>query len=80
MGEKAMMDGEEYLKGRRAGVEDTYGGKRKGTAEKTIPDSNMHDADSGSRQKDLSAAAGSMYKKAVNNSGDNIGDRALFER
>ena len=76
----AQMSGEEYLKGRRAGVEGTEGQSRKGIAEKTIPDSNMHDADSGSRQKDLSSAAGSMYSKAVRNSGDSIGDKALMER
>lgn len=78
--QSAQMSGEEYVKGRRAGVEGTQGQSRRGVAEKTIPDSNMHDADSGSRQKDLSAAAGSMYSKAVGNRGDSIGDKALTER
>ncbi len=76
----AKMSGEEYVKGRRAGVEGTEGSSRKGVAEKTIPDSNMHDADSGSRQKDLSEAAKGMYSKAVGNRGDAIGDKALIER
>ena len=82
MGKKqaANMSGEAYLKGRKAGVEGTEGATRKGIAEKTIPDSNLHDADSGSRQADLSAATKSLYDKAVYNKGDAIGDRALTER
>jgi len=76
----AKMSGEEYVKGRRAGVEGTQGASRKGSAEKTIPDSDMHDADSGSRQSDLSAAAKGLYGKAVGNKGDAIGDKALTER
>ena len=79
--ESAKMGGEEYLKGRRAGVEETYGQSRNGKgAEKTIPDTDMGDCDSGSRQADLSKAASSMYTKAVNNRGDSIGDRAMFDR
>jgi hypothetical protein len=34
--ESANMKGEEYLEGRKAGVEGTHGAKRKGVAEKTL--------------------------------------------
>lgn len=78
--ESAVMRGEEYLKGRRAGVEGTHGQSRKGLAEKTVVSDGMHDSDSGSHQSDLSSAAGSMYSKAVMNRGDDIGDKALTER
>lgn len=77
----AKMSGEEYVKGRRAGVEGTQGQSRAGKGvEKTIPDSDKHDADSGSRQKDLCEAASGLYSKAVHNRGDSIGDKALTER
>lgn len=82
MKQAARMSGEEYVEGRRAGVEGTEGQSRKGLAEKTIPDSDKHDADSGSRQADLSAAAGSLYKRAVAFPADpsGLGDQAMRDR
>jgi hypothetical protein len=78
--ESAKMKGEEYLKGRRAGVEMTYGMKRGGmkSAEKTVlphPDVN----DSGGATE-LNSAARSIYQDAVHNRGDKMGDKALTER
>ena len=80
MGKKevAVMRGEEYLKGRRAGVEGTYGESRKGLAEKTVlPKNDMHDSGS---EGDLASTASSLYRKAVMNRGDDMGDKALTER
>lgn len=79
MGTKEKAGGEEkYLKGRQAGVEETQGVKRKGTAEKTIfPGERNSD---GGGEDGLGAAAHSIYEKAVHNSGDSIGDKALTER
>jgi hypothetical protein len=76
--EKADMKGEEYLKGRRAGVEETYGAKRKGLAEKTLlphPDTN----DSGGNTE-VNECASRIYQNAVHNRGDKDGDKALTER
>jgi hypothetical protein len=77
--EKANMKGEEYLKGRRAGVEKTYGESRgKRGAEKTLlPHSDVND---GGGQSELSRAARSIYQDAVHNRGDKDGDKALTER
>lgn len=69
---------EEYLKGRRAGVDNTYGMSRKGVAEKTaIP---AHDSNDGGGEGDLKTAASSIYRQAVKNTGDKLGDKALTER
>jgi hypothetical protein len=71
--------GESYQKGRTAGVEGTYGSKRKGVAEKTvIPEGE----NLGSGEGDLGAAATSIYGKAVRNGGgsDTGGDPALRQR
>jgi len=76
--EKANMRGEEYLKGRRSGVEGTHGAERKGVAEKTIlPHSDKSD---GGGQEELSAVARRIYQDAVHNRGDRDGDKALTER
>jgi hypothetical protein len=77
--EKANMKGEEYLKGRRAGVEKTYGESRgKRGAEKTmLPHSDVND---GGGESELSRAARSIYQDAVHNRGDKDGDKALVER
>jgi hypothetical protein len=78
--DKANESGEAYLKGRRAGVEGTYGKGRKGTAEITIVADKMDQSDSGSVQGDLTSSASSLYRKAVRNEGDDMGDKALTER
>jgi len=78
--ESAVMRGEEYQKGRRAGVEGTHGASRKGVAEKTLlPHSDVND---GGGESELTGAAGSIYSKAVKNGGgsDTGGDPALRER
>jgi hypothetical protein len=78
--EKANMKGEEYLKGRKAGVEKTYGETRgsKHSAEKTLlPHSDVND---GGGESELSRAARSIYQDAVHNRGDKDGDKALTER
>lgn len=82
MKQAARMGGEEFLEGRRAGVEGTQGKSRAKLAEKTIPDSDKHDADSGSRQKDLSAAAKSIYARSVAFPADpsGMGDQAMRDR
>jgi hypothetical protein len=68
---------EEHVKGRKAGVSDTYGASRKGVAEKTIP--GVGECDGGGKDG-LPAAASSIYQKAVKNRGDDQGDKALTER
>lgn len=78
--EKANMSGEAYLKGRKAGVEGPSGKAQKGVAEKTVPADKMDQSDSGSAQTDLTSAAHSLYQRAVKNEGDEMGDRALFDR
>jgi hypothetical protein len=68
---------QEYVKGRRAGVEGTYGDAGRGVAERTVVPKG--ESDSGA-EGDLPSTAHSLYRKAVDNKGDKIGDRALFER
>jgi hypothetical protein len=76
--ESANMRGEEYLKGRRAGVEGTHGASRKGVAEKTLlPHSDVNDSGG---ESELNEAARSIYQNAVHNRGDKDGDKALTER
>jgi hypothetical protein len=76
--ESANMRGEEYLKGRRAGVEGTHGAERKGVAEKTLlPHSDTNDSGG---ESELNRAARSIYQDAVKNRGDKQGDKALTER
>lgn len=76
--ESAIMKGEEYLKGRRAGVEGTHGAERKGLAEKTLlPHSDVND---GGGENELTRAARSIYQDAVSGRGDKEGDKALTER
>jgi len=76
--ESANMRGEEYLKGRRSGVEGTHGASRKGVAEKTLlPHSDTNDSGG---ESELNRAARSIYQDAVHNRGDKDGDKALTER
>ena len=85
--EKANESGEKYLKGRREGVEDTYGAKDKRlpgnhgrVAERTVATTKMDQSDSGSLHEELTECARSMYQDAVHNRGDKHGDKALTER
>jgi len=82
MNEKANMNGEAYLKGRKAGVEGTKGKERKGVAEKTVVADVKDQSLSGSVQTDLTAAAKSMYSRAVGPGEDpsKEGDQALRDR
>lgn len=66
---------ESYQRGRKGGVEGTYGEKRKGVAEKTAI---AHAEGEG----DLASVATSVYRKAVENGGgrDTGGDPALRDR
>jgi hypothetical protein len=76
--EAAKMTGEEYVKGRRAGVEGTHGASRKGVAEKTLlPHSDVNDSGG---ESELNRAARNIYQDAVHNRGDKDGDKALTER
>jgi hypothetical protein len=76
--EAAKMKGEEYLEGRKAGVEGTYGASRKGLAEKTnLTHPDVHDSGGAS---ELNSAARSIYQDAVKGRGDKLGDKALTER
>jgi hypothetical protein len=84
--EKANMQ-EKHVKGRTAGVEDTYGGKDKRlpgphgrVAERTVDTTRMDQSDSGSLHSELTDAARSMYQDAVKGRGDKHGDKALTER
>jgi hypothetical protein len=80
-GDKANESGEAYLRGRKAGVEGTYGKARAGhLAEKTVVADKSDQSDSGSLQSDLTGAARSLYQNAVHNRGDKDGDKALTER
>lgn len=79
MKESANESGEAYLKGRKAGIDGTYGQNRKGLAEKTAIGGGDQ-SDGGTLDPALRGAAKSMYGKAVHNKGDAIGDRALFDR
>ncbi len=76
--ESAKMKGEEYLKGRKAGVEGTHGAERRGVAEKTLL--NHSDVNDSGGENELNRAARSIYQDAVHNRGDKMGDRALTER
>lgn len=76
--ESANMRGEEYLKGRRAGVEGTHGAERKGVAEKTLlPHSDVNDSGG---ESELNEAAARIYRNAVENRETPDGDKALIER
>jgi hypothetical protein len=76
--EAAKMSGEEYLKGRRAGVEGTHGAERKGVAEKTLlPHSDVNDSGG---ESELNRCARNLYQDAVHNRGDKDGDQALIDR
>lgn len=87
--EKANMKGEEYLKGRRAGVEETYGkegkpyrgvgSKYSGSSAEATNLSRDQGHDSGAHEE-LAKAASSLYQDAVHNRGDKHGDKALLER
>jgi hypothetical protein len=80
-GDKANESGEAYLKGRKAGVEGTYGKSRSGNlAQETNVADVMDQSDSGSLQTDLTSSAKSLYSQAVKNTGDKLGDKALLER
>jgi hypothetical protein len=74
------MGNEEYLKGRKAGVDGTYGAKRKGLAEKTnLPHPSSHDSGG---NVPVHEAATSLYDRAKAKEWDTsgIGDQALTER
>lgn len=58
--------------------EKTFGQKRKGVAEKTVVSG--HECDSGSRDMELSKAAGALYKDAAANRGGGPVIRAIQER
>jgi hypothetical protein len=80
-GDRANQKGEEYLEGRRSGVEGTYGKARSGNvAEKTIVADKTDQSDSGSLQSDLTSSARSIYQNAVKNRETPDGDKALTER
>jgi hypothetical protein len=72
-----MTREEEYLEGRRSGVEGTYGAKRAGTAEKTVVTGG---ADDGGGASELTSTASRLYRNAVDNRGDSMGDKAMTER
>ncbi len=79
MAVKEKITGNEmYVKGRRAGVEGTYGEAHDGVAEKTV--ASALDSNDGGGEDGLKSAASSIYEKAVMNRGDSIGDKALTER
>jgi hypothetical protein len=69
---------EEYVRGRKAGVEGTYGDPHDGVAEKTVVPG--MDANDGGGEDGLKTAASNIYRKAVMNRGDSDGDKALTER
>jgi hypothetical protein len=77
--ESAVMKGEEYLKGRRAGVEGTHGASRgsKGAEKTLLPHSDVNDSGG---ENELNECASRIYQNAVHNRGDKDGDRALTER
>jgi len=76
--ERANEAGEAFLKGRRAGQTGTHGQARKGVVEKTVISG--AECDGGTKDAELKSAASGIYRKAVRNSGDSIGDKALTER
>ena len=67
------------VKGRRAGVEGSYGKSRgdKGVEKTVVPKNDRHDSGA---EDGLPKATHSLYSKAVKNQGDSIGDKALTER
>ncbi|HWX29593.1 MAG TPA: hypothetical protein VNZ53_19375 [Steroidobacteraceae bacterium] len=71
---------EEYVRGRRAGVDNTYGEDHDGVAERTIA-SGKRDSNGGG-EDGLNAAASAIYKKAVKNGDgkDPMGDQAIHDR
>jgi hypothetical protein len=79
MGKPTDITGnEKYLRGRKEGVDDTYGTSRKGVAEKTIHPG--EDSNDGGGEGALRTAASSIYSRAVKNTGGGGGDLALTER
>jgi hypothetical protein len=87
-GDKANMKGEEYLRGRRAGVEKTYGkegapyrgvGSKWGGNSAEATNLAKGEGNSGGNEE-LASAARSLYQDAVHNRGDKDGDKALTER
>jgi hypothetical protein len=77
--ESANMKGEEYLEGRRSGVEGTYGASRgsRGAEKTNLPHADVNDSGGA---EELNEKASSLYRQAVMNEGDKLGDRALTER
>jgi hypothetical protein len=87
--DKADMKGEEYLRGRRSGVENTYGkegkpyrGVSQGTGRNSAEATNLSKDDNHNSggNEELASAARSLYQDAVHNRGDKDGDKALIER
>jgi hypothetical protein len=81
MGKPTDISGnEEHVRGRKAGVRDTYGESHDGVAERTIA-SGKRDSEGGG-EDGLGEAASAVYRKAVKNGGgrDSMGDQALHER
>jgi hypothetical protein len=88
MDDRADMKGEEYLRGRRAGVEETSGKEGKpyrGVNSKWSGNSaeatnlSKGEGDSGGNEE-LASTARSLYQDAVSGRGDRLGDKALTER
>jgi len=77
--ESANMKGEEYLKGRKAGVEGTHGESRgsRGAEKTLLPHSDVNDSGG---ESELNECASRLYQNAVSNRGDKDGDKALTER
>lgn len=69
---------EKYVRGRRAGVDNTFGEDHDGVAERTVA-SGKRDSDGGG-EDGLDTAARNIYQDAVHNRGDKMGDKALTER
>jgi hypothetical protein len=76
--ESKPSGGEEYGKGRKAGVEGTYGESRgmKGAEKTILPGSERSD---GGGEGDLSAAVSRLHSKALRSDGSG-GDPAIQER
>ena len=87
--ERADERGEAFLKGRRAGVEESYGrdgkpyrGVGQGTGRTSAEATNLsrdENHDSGGHEE-LASAASKLYSDAKHNRGDRFGDKALTER
>jgi hypothetical protein len=79
---------EKHVRGRKAGVEGTYGKKsghgpaalrhKKDVAEATAVQ--RDESCDGGGDVELAKAASSVYQDAVHNRGDKLGDKALTER